>query len=817
VTPDGDFLVNGPEVTFIPRVRTVAGVSTFGFLRNENYIISLAGGNTAAQGVRSISGDTLTRVFTCTVRASLGILDEDQQPPRAELVAPANRNEVPLDPTIVLRFSELIDTTPLQAPLSATSPIRVTLRPIVSPQVCNTENEGIVLEGLPQLSTEVVGGHDVTVVTFRPSVQLPGSACLTVAVGSELRDLSGRQAEANSWELFTILGAAQQIAINEAFANASGQDEQVSGGLWNDGARPGLIGGDGRHGSFSPTFGASVGGGVFVWDVSVVGGINIPASNTPSGTAFQVTDGRFFFTDFVVPSSTIVRFKGAVPPQIFVRGKVEVRGIIECSADDMPGTLQVSGPLAGQRLTNFNARGAAAPSVSIPGQLGGEGGPGAGRGGAGGSECIGAALPANSGVAGQAVVPIAGHAYAGLATGTGGAGSPLAPPNGSAGAIAPFITGAFTSVNFRDEFSRGGAGGRYITAGSQPGTPTIPGTGGQPVPSAAPAAGVAFPLLPFPVTPPPGYQSLTHYLVGGSGGGGGGSHTFATQVITGVTTETFSAGHGGSGGGGAIAIRAGNVISMIGSGEIRARGGRGVVITGDNPGTITADVEWGASSPGGGGSGGSVLLQSARSITVQGLLDASGGPGSRTTNVNAGALAPTQLNVTAQAGAGSNGFYRLETVNGVTWNGLAACVPTFDPQVHTGSLNDRDGASGDVSRWRATGQLFAPTWLGYELDVDTDGDTIVDITYTDSGAPGTQLANDPLGPVTVRFQGATLQQSGTEPVEGTVRPWRDRVLGTPSTLGITNDNANGIRFELNYNRAAFPNQVIRALRIRATT
>jgi hypothetical protein len=58
VAPDGDFLVADSEVTFVPKVRTVAGVSTFGFLRNESYIITLAGGATVlAFGVRSLTGD----------------------------------------------------------------------------------------------------------------------------------------------------------------------------------------------------------------------------------------------------------------------------------------------------------------------------------------------------------------------------------------------------------------------------------------------------------------------------------------------------------------------------------------------------------------------------------------------------------------------------------------------------------------------------------------------------------------------------------------------------------------------------------------
>ena len=116
VAPNGRFEVVGSEVVFVPEVATANGVSTFGFLRNESYIISLVGG---AQSVRNLSGDTLSRDFTCTVIASQGILDEDGAPPTVELISPTVLVNAPVSPTIVLRFSELIDTTPLQVSLSA--------------------------------------------------------------------------------------------------------------------------------------------------------------------------------------------------------------------------------------------------------------------------------------------------------------------------------------------------------------------------------------------------------------------------------------------------------------------------------------------------------------------------------------------------------------------------------------------------------------------------------------------------------------------------------------------------------------------------
>ena len=81
------------------------------------------------------------------------------------------------------------------------------------------------------------------------------------------------------------------------------------------------------------------------------------------------------------------------------------------------------------------------------------------------------------------------------------------------------------------------------------------------------------------------------------------------------------------------AIRAGNDVSVAGSGQLVAKGGAGVRITGDDPNQpvvplpASPDVLRGVSSPGGGGSGGSFLVQSGRNIAVTGVIDTRGGAG----------------------------------------------------------------------------------------------------------------------------------------------------------------------------------------------
>jgi hypothetical protein len=587
----------------------------------------------------------------------------------------------------------------------------------------------------------------------------------------------------------------------ETFATAAARDPVASGDRWEAGfVVPAQIGGDGRHGSFDPAIGAAQGNGVFVWNVDAM---VIPASRTLSGVAMAVTDGRFYFTDFVLDAGVTVRFEGSVPPQIYVRGRVEIRGTIDASAIDMPHSIPTGGTLAGLRQTTFHARGVPV-SVVVPGQPGGAGGPGGGKGGTGGQDCAGTGptivngVVLNDGQPGDDVRVLAGHAYAGLSVGTGGRGSPMIPASGLVGdAGAPFITGTSPALTFRNEFSRGGSGGGFAFAGGLPAVPTIPASALQPTNSAAPAAGAAFPLLPYPASPPPGYSSLLHYLVGGSGGGGGGCHTFGILSLT--LTDSFMAGHGGSGGGGAFAVRAGGDLTVFGTGKLLARGGRGVVINGDNPANIIADVDFGVSSPGGGGSGGSVLLQSGAALAMAGLIDTSGGEGSRTFGVSI-STAPTQLNVIAQGGAGSHGFYRLEAPGAVAFTGTS--VPGFIAAENSGPLADADARTGSRSLWLLPPSGALPSWRRYELVVDVGAQTLL---YSDDPQVSPLVANDPLGPVQVRFQGARIQPATGAIVPGSEGPWRDSVAPGPGTLNA--DRAQAVRFDLVLDQTTGPVRV----------
>jgi hypothetical protein len=530
-SPDGEIQVNGATITFVPTVRQTAAGTTFGFSRNETYILTMAGGSTAAQGIRSIIGDTLKSEISCQLQATLGIIDEDGQPPVGDMVAPTDLLAAPVDSTIVVRFSELIDTTPFNGSV-LTAPIIYQLRRVRSDQLngtcgsgssttqavvssptlalggwngatitftgnvtpalaqvtrpittndgthvnwtnpldtvpasgdtftlerlqCDTGGATIRLEGVPQVSVENVNNVNVTVISLRPSIQLPGRACVQVQITSDVHDLSGRSATPRNFQFFTTAAAVVDSNLTETFTNATHMDVLTSSGTWNNGARPGQIGGDGHHGSFDLSIGLPVGNNTFLWNTdSQV----IPFDHTLDGNPETVTDGKFYFSDFTLPAGATLRFTGTQPAQIYVRGRAEVLGKIDLNAAAM---------------TTFNSR--SGTTGLVTGQPGGVGGAGGANGGHGGDRCAGAGpvivnnVNTNDGQPGQDVRVPATHAYASRAVGTGGAPSLLYPSSGLTSSVTYTILSAFSGM-----VSRGGSGGGFWTPGGVGFVQTVP-------------------------------------------------------------------------------------------------------------------------------------------------------------------------------------------------------------------------------------------------------------------------------------------------------------------------------------------------------
>ena len=811
-SPDGATLVDGRTVTFVPLISVSNGISSFGFRRNQAYVITLVDG---ALGVKSSSGATLRESFSCTVTATQGIQDADAAAPRAVLVAPANLTAAPIDSTIVIRFSEVIDSTAFLQPISASTPIRYVLRRSRLPvgslvRECNVDSEAIQLEGLPVVQLENVNGRPVTTISLRPTLALPGVACVEITVTSDVRDISGRGAEEITFRFITAASASTDTLLTEPFLNETRMDPDVSGGTWSNGARPAPLGGDGRHGSFNPLNGVDVGAGIYQWNLDgdpAGSGFTIPGSQTFDGLPAVVTDSQFFFSDFVVPAGTTVRFSGTNPVRIYVRGKVEINGRIQAN---------------GQDQVTFNCRNTnqTVPLNPVPGQLGSLGGPGGGRGGQGGDRCFGAgALPANNGRNGLDLGLPAGHAYAPAAIGSGGRGSPIHPAHG----LDSSLTGPPSTYGsggvFNSNVGLGGSGGGFFAAGgSATNSPVVPNVV-QILPPAAVVGGGAFDPLPLPT---PTTSTLAQFLIGGSGGGGGGSHPFLglAPSVTQFNADRWKAGGGGAGGGGALAIRSGRGISIGVAGALEVRGGRGAVYNGDNPATPTQDsvsastgTHWGIPVPGGGGSGGSAVLQASRDIVIQGVVNASGGVGGLTDGIVPN-IGTTSLDIDNRGGNGASGFYRLEALGTVSVVS-ASNVPTFDPSRNLATLpgHERDSASGSRSIWRSTGFVFPPEWIRYEMEVDVDGDGVTDRLYSDDPTVVGQIgaANDPLGPVRVKFQGARVNSIGV-PDPATIRQWRD-FIGDTLGIGINSDLPTGFRFQILFNTALFPNAVVRRLTV----
>ena len=568
-----------------------------------------------------------------------------------------------------------------------------------------------------------------------------------------------------------------EYELIETFVSTINRDGLASGDLWAGGiAMASQIGGDGRHGSFSPDLGQAVGGGVYVINTDTT---LIPASNTLSNQSELVTDGRFYFTDFVVPAGTTVRFVGSVAAQIFVRGRIDVMGTVTVDAPDMPSALVTSGPAIGLNASTF-------PAISsLVGQPGGASGPGGGAGGNGGQRgtntgpTIVGGIAVTDGQPGESVRVSAGHAYLSATVDTGGQGSPIAPTSGVWAIPVPTVGG----VVYCAYFSPGGSGGGYTLPGGTPAQPLYTGTGvGTIAASGVVAGGVPFSLQPFP--PSAGYSSLEHYSVGGSGGGGGGTHGYGI-IALGNPAAKFLSGHAGSGGGGVLVLRSGSDLQI--SGELRSRGGDCALINGSLP--------VGISSPGGGGSGGSIVIQSATRAAVTGFVNTRGGKGSEV-----GFILNSLQRATGKAGDGSPGNYRIESPL-VIMNGTS--VPPYSSFIQGGSLNDTDAFSGSRSKWMLPPSLGLPVYVRYEMLVDVGG---LPVLYSDDPTVSPLAADNPAGPVMVRFQGARIDPMTGNAQAGTEGPWRTAVGGGVGSLN--SDRAEAVRFDMVLNKSVVAAQVL---------
>ncbi|MBX3461920.1 MAG: Ig-like domain-containing protein [Planctomycetes bacterium] len=765
--PVGQLFVNGSMVEFIPTLSITGGQTFYGFTPGETYTLTIPGGPDQIEVVRSTSGKPFERTLTCTLQSTLGIVDLNGVPPSATLTSPptSQLQSAPRELDIVLEFNELIDATPF---LSGTaSPVAFSVRRtrlgVGGERECDPNSAPVALTGSLRLDFDPA--RSISILTFRPAGTLPGNVCVQITVTNGVQDLSGRPAASQVFTFLTEVVPTVEGNVTEDFLTDAKLEVDASAGSWGAGyGRFARIGGDARHGAFSTSIGIDDGpiNGKRQFTINTDSTI-IPATNTYSGAPVAVTDGRFAFTQMVVPSDVRLRFIGSVPPVLTVAGRLDILGEIDIAGGS------VAPPAAGQ----------------TGGQVGGTGGIFGGNGGQGGDRCGGFGVPLGSrfsGNDGQAARVAGAGAYTGLAT-SGGRGSSLFPTDGLSSSL--IYPTPLPALAYSPSAAAGGGGGGLWQAGGQ--GRVVSNNHNDPVLLVPPrldamgppaAGGTAVTLFPF--TPTLGNPSALHFLVGGAGGGGAGSHACLALHLV----RTWSIGGGGGGGGGAIALRAGHQLRLAPGSLVRASGGSVTV----GPTGITTNAQ---PAPGGGGSGGSVVLQSGNLVEVSGVVDVRGGTGgvfNRFANGSPNVI-PNSASVQIAGGDGSPGFVRLEAPGNPPTTLLASMLPPPVPQ-NVGTLLDRDDLVSVRSLFYSTGLLFGPEYERYEIYAEING---VPVVFSDDPAVSNTPAQQGAA-LRVLFQAATLDPVTGLPTE--VRPWRTSVRTFGNQTGIASDGLTAFRFAL---------------------
>ncbi|MCK5942367.1 MAG: Ig-like domain-containing protein, partial [Planctomycetes bacterium] len=310
----GEYVVSGNRVEFVPTLSISGGQTFFGFTGGESYVMTIIGGDASARVVRGTSGRAFGSTLSCTLQSRLGIVDYDEAPPVATLRSPIGTANVAADALIEVEFSELIDVTPFLG--GGETPVRVTVRGAIEAGgvlVCDPAAVLRPLDGTQFPQFDAASG--VTVILFQPAMPLPPNACVEVEVTEQVTDVSGRAAVPTTFAFTTFERERTEVPIVESFATSDRFDADRSAGSWGQGElRFAAIGGDARHGAFDLSLanGPTVENGVDTYVVDV-DQTTIPASRSGTGSQLTVSDGRFFFSEFVVPPDVRVRFVGDEP------------------------------------------------------------------------------------------------------------------------------------------------------------------------------------------------------------------------------------------------------------------------------------------------------------------------------------------------------------------------------------------------------------------------------------------------------------------------------------------------------------------------
>ncbi|MCA8977772.1 MAG: hypothetical protein KDC98_23810, partial [Planctomycetes bacterium] len=247
----------------------------------------------------------------------------------------------------------------------------------------------------------------------------------------------------------------------------------------------------------------------------------------------------------------------------------------------------------------------------------------------------------------------------------------------------------------------------------------------------------------------------------------------------------------GGGGGGAIALRAGDSLSLGALGKILANGGS---CTGILAGSGSA-----APVPGGGGSGGSVVLQSGRLVDLNGEVNVLGGLGG-VYDRRSSSAAPAGARVHTVGGNGGHGFVRLEAPGSPSTSWLQGMQPAPVAE-NVGVLEERDPFASFRSTWYSTGLVFGPEYARYEIyaTVTTASGTQSVIYSDDPSVANSVVAGSAGSALRLWIQAGRLDLTTGDVLE--TRDWRTGVRTTQQQVGIDSDGLNGFRFAIILDRA----------------
>ncbi len=711
---------NPKKIVFRPAVTFESdGTISFGFLENATYRVTVEGVSQGDDGpyIRSLSGAQNQSRLLCDFRTSQPAIDLVFGPPTVAVfvkqadtatadvedfipdvpltafpeVTDVWRGSAAIPSDVIFTFNDLMNPATLADPqtgLAAFVTIEVDLDGILSTTDDRTTLFGNYLVELDPIFLR-------TTMTFTPTDGLmPSSGSLdplvnptglprqiVVTVPGNLQDVAGNGI-ANPGvlpfvtEFIQIDPVILPDADGEDFDDTSNADLNRTSAVWGAGKLTrGQGGGRGRLGSLrvrssqtvvidtdSQTFPFVLTGNHDVLtDLNPVD--DYDALDHNAWPTITVTDGAFEFANLAIEQGGTLRFTGSRPARVLVRGNVNIQGV-----------LDVGGSTSLQHA-----------SSDTLGGVGGLGGANAGAGGDGATrlDSGGTNLTTVGGVdVPNASVYVEGRRGEGVGTedfvaaGFGGDHWPvttptstnLAPPNNADLRMSTILGSCLSG-----QVSIPGGGGGYATDGLVGTAMTFPGaelsqdgTSNTPPPGSSGVGGDSDEVALEPPGAPPVKRKLTFelgYLRGGSGGGGGGANVYGTEsnglapVCEGDTAEisTFRdhSGCGGGGGGGAVQLVCGGQSLSI-SGLIDASGGDG----GSTPTVLPTDTNEDflrpkRGTPGGGGSGGAIRIQ-AQNFSDSSLASAT----PPRLNVDGGLGGVNSLN--ARGGKGGAGLVRLE-------------------------------------------------------------------------------------------------------------------------------------------------------------